>query len=107
MLGMYPSRTQPLRSRGVSGAGYVIGDNDELRRGGGAHKSDQPLLSFSGSKLSCHLRHIDSKMVEAMEGLLWILYDRFDGIIYRPHLARIFIVLGRDIGGGGGGLRVA
>ena len=42
-----------------------------------------------------------------MEGLLYILYDRVDGRISRPDLARIFIVLGGYDGGGGGGVGVA
>ena len=75
--------------------------------GGDAHKSERSFLSFSGSKLSRHLSHVDSEREEAMEGLLHILYDRVDGRISRPDLARIFIVLGEDAGGGGGGVGVA
>ena len=68
---------------------------------GDAHESEQSLLSFSGSDMSRHLIHINAKRTDDMEGLLYILYDRVDGRISRPDLARIFIVLGGDAGGGG------
>ena len=63
--------------------------------------------SYPSPELSRHLRHVDSERAEAMEGLLYILYDRMDGRISRPDMARIFIVLGGDAGGGGGGVGVA
>ena len=79
-------------------------------RGGGrgdAQESWRFLLSFSGSELSRHLHRIEFERAEAMEELLYILYDRVDGRISIPNLARIFIVLGGDSGGGGGRLVVA
>ena len=75
--------------------------------GGDAQESERFLLSFSGSELSRHLHRVESERAEAMEGLLYILYDRVDGRISMPDLARIFIVLGGDAGGGGGGVVVA
>ena len=42
-------------------------------RVGNTYESDQSLLSFSGSKFSHHLRHINAERVEAMEGLLALL----------------------------------
>ena len=78
--------------------------------GGGerdAQKSEHYLLSFTGSKLSRHLRHIYFKREEAMEGMLALVYDGVDGIVYRPDLARVYIALGRDNGGRGVGVQVA
>ena len=67
-------------------------------RGGDAHESERSLLSFSGSNLSHHLRHIDTKRAEATEGLLAILYYRVGSVVYRPDLASIFIDLGGNTG---------
>ena len=77
--------------------------------GGGrdAQKSEQSLLSFTGSKLSRHLRHIYAKRAEAIEGLLALVYNGVDGIVYSPDLARVYIALGRDNGGRGVGVQVA
>ena len=51
--------------------------------------------------------HVSTKRAEATEGLIELLYDRVDGIFSGPDLARIFITLGGDSGGGGGGVQVA
>ena len=75
-------------------------------RGGDAHKSKQFLLYFAGSELSCHLHHINVDREEVMEGLIALLWDRTNGRVSRMYLARIFIALGGDAGGGGGVLRV-
>ena len=69
--------------------------------GGDAHESEQSLLSFAGSELLCHLCHIYNKRAESTEGLLTLLYDRVDVGVSRLDLARIFIVLGVNPGGGG------
>ena len=50
------------------------------------------MQSFSRYNLACNLQHVDYKRVEAMEGLLYILYNRVDNIVFWPDLARIFIV---------------
>ena len=47
--------------------------------------------------MSSHLRHIDDKRSESMEGLLMLLYDRADGGFSSPNLARIFIALGGNV----------
>ena len=77
--------------------------------GGGrdAQKSEQSLLSFTGSKLSRHLRHIYAKRAEAMEGLLALVYDGVDVRVYRPDPTRVYIALGGDNRGRGGGVQVA
>ena len=62
--------------------------------GGDAHESKRYLLSFAGSELSCHLHHVGAKRAEAMGGMIALLYDRVEGILSRPYLARIFIGLG-------------
>ena len=56
-----------------------------------------PLQSFSSSNLACNLCHVDSKKQDAMEGLIQILYDRFDNIVFWPDLAKIFIFLGGNL----------
>ena len=48
--------------------------------------------------MSHHLYHIDDNREEAMEGLLALLYDKFDGLFSRPDMVRIFIALGGDAG---------
>ena len=48
----------------------------------------QYLLSFPGYDLSHHLRHVDAKRAESIEGLLALLYDRVDDIFSRPDLAK-------------------
>ena len=63
-------------------------------RGGDAHESERSLLSFAGSNMSCHLRHVNTKRAEDMEGLLALLYDRVHGGFSRTDLKRIFITLG-------------
>ena len=74
---------------------------------GDAHKSEQYLLSFAGSDLSRHLCHVDAKREEAAEGLIALLYDRVNERFPSPDITRIFIALGKDSGGGGGGVRVS
>ena len=76
--------TSPEMTTTISGGG----------RGGDAHKSEQSLLYFAGSKLSCHLRHVGAKRTEAMKGLIALLYDRVDGRFPMLDLVRIFIALG-------------
>ena len=49
------------------------GEGGGADRGRDAHEYEQSLLSFTGSDISCHLRHIDAKRAEAMEGLLALL----------------------------------
>ena len=61
---------------------------------GNAHEFEQNLLSFAVSDLSCHLLHVSAKRTEATEGLIALLYDRFDGRISRLDLERIFIAMG-------------
>ena len=53
--------------------------------GGGRddHKTERSLLSFCGYELYHHLRHINSYKEEAMESLIYILYNMVDGIIYK------------------------
>ena len=74
--------------------------------GGDAHESER---SFAGSELSYHLCHVGAEKLDAMEGLIALLYNRVDGRFSRPDLARIFIALGLgvDAEGGGGGVRAA
>ena len=105
----------PSRDPSAAGVSAALGTSaaptTSFGRGGGgdAHKSERFLLSFAGSELSCHLRHVDAKRAEAMEGLIALLYDRVDGRFSRPDLARILSPwgLGVDVGGGGRGVRVA
>ena len=105
---MSHSCLQPLHRWSGSGARNIIGDNDEHRRGRGrvAHESKRYFLYFSGSYISHHLHHVDSKRAKKIEGLISLLYDRVDIRISTPDLARIFIDLGGDAGGGRGKVRV-
>ena len=45
--------------------------------------------------------HVNTKSSEATEGLISILYDRAKGGVSRLDMARVFIALGVDAGGGG------
>ena len=71
-------------------------------RGGGAQKYEQYLLSFAGSEISSHLRHVDADRAEVVEGLVALLYDGVDGRVSRMDLERFFIALGGDVVVGGG-----
>ena len=75
-------------------------------RGGDYHESEKSLLSFAGSDMHCHLHQVNSKRAETMEVLIVILYNRDNGGVSSPDLARIFISLGGDARGGGGGVGV-
>ena len=100
----------PSHNPSAAGAAAALGTSSTTTTasaggggGGEAHESEQSLLSFAGSELSRHLRHAVAKSAEAIEGLLTFLYNRVYGIVSRPDLARIFVALGRDAGGRGGG----
>ena len=73
-------------------------------RGGDVHKYEKSPLPFAGSKISRHLIHVDTKRAEAIEGLLVLLYDRVNGIVSMPDMARIYITLGGGAVGEGGGV---
>ena len=66
----------PARNPSADGAETVLGASSATTmtagRGGGgdAHNSERYLLSFSGSKLSRHLSHVNSEREETVEGLL-------------------------------------
>ena len=64
--------------------------------GGDTHESDQSLLYFTGSELSHHLHHVNADSLEAIEGLIYLLYDRVYGGVSRKDMARNFIALGRE-----------
>ena len=92
----------PARDPSAAGAAESPGMSSTMKKsagGGGvgdSHKSEISLLSFPGSKLSCHLCHVDAERVKAIEGLLALLYDRVDVRFSRTDLAIIFIAMGRD-----------
>ena len=62
-----------LSAAGESAAPGTSSEMTMSARGGkevGTHKYEQPLLSFAGSNLPNHLRHVNAERAEAMEDLL-------------------------------------
>ena len=108
LQGVSPSHPRPLRLRGGAAAATGVSSSTMTSvkgsRGRNSHKSERSLLSFAVSELSHHLHHVDANRVDIMYGLLEILYDRVNGRVSRMDMASIFIALGRDAGGGGGGV---
>ena len=94
----------PASNLSSSGASLVMMTSTKGGGQGDTYKTYWPLLSFSGSDMSCHLCHVNSNRLEAMEVLIALLYDRVDWGFSRPDMSRIFIALGDDarVGGGGG-----
>ena len=75
-------------------------------RGGGegdAQKSEKFFPSLSGSYFPHHLNHVNANREETMDVLFPLLYDRYNNGFSRMDLVRIFIALGFDSGGRGGG----
>ena len=91
-------------SEASSAPGALSAPMTSVGGGGDSHKYERSILSFSGSKLYHYLSHVDANREEAMKGLLTLLYYRINVRFSRPDLARIFIALGGDSGGGRKGI---
>ena len=102
----------PTRNTSAAGAAVEPGKSSEMMtitgacRGGDAHKSERYLPYFAGYDLSSNLRHLDAKREEDTEGLIDLIYNRFDSRVYSTDLTRTFIALGGDSGRGGVGLEL-